>query len=313
MSQATSPSTVEELVDRIRNLHVNWRSGRPALYQPIALLWAIGRARRGEPRLTSWQDTERALRDLLQRHGTRGERGRPDYPIAALCGIHLWEAPGQIDAVPRAHGDAKLRQWFEEHQPTSGLPEPVYLLMNGSGYARTAVVNTILRSYFQDLDPRELLHDVGLPDSEITNDLDDSHDLVLASLTAQEQYSRLCHLVEESELEAGGRTRRMMSELVRLPAARKAVLVRSEGRCENPRCSGQPADVTDRGDPILEVDHVQDLALGGRDHPGYMVALCPNCHAIKTRGRTRDRLRETLWQIANEHHAEWRSKSSALE
>ena len=38
------------------------------------------------------------------------------------------------------------------------------------------------------------------------------------------------------------------------------------------------------GDPVLEVDHIHDLALGGPDDPAQMIALCPNCHAVKTRG-----------------------------
>jgi hypothetical protein len=36
--------------------------------------------------------------------------------------------------------------------------------------------------------------------------------------------------------------------------------------------------------PILDVDQLVDLALGGNDHPANIVALCPNCHACKTRG-----------------------------
>jgi hypothetical protein len=76
------------------------------------------------------------------------------------------------------------------------------------------------------------------------------------------------------------------------------VLVRSEGRGENPGCAGQPSDVTDSGGPILEVDHVRDIALGGAGKPRQMIALCPNCHAVKTRGRTREQLSQTLLATA---------------
>ncbi|MFI9614293.1 HNH endonuclease [Streptomyces sp. NPDC052023] len=81
------------------------------------------------------------------------------------------------------------------------------------------------------------------------------------------------------------------------------MLRRSQGRCENPHCTGQPADVTDRGQSITEVDHIIDLGLGGRDHPSQMVALCPNCHAVKTRGSSRESLRSSLLGIAAERHA----------
>ena len=40
------------------------------------------------------------------------------------------------------------------------------------------------------------------------------------------------------------------------------MLLRSEGHCENPRCTGEPQDITDAERPILDVDHIQDLAQG---------------------------------------------------
>jgi 5-methylcytosine-specific restriction protein A len=93
-------------------------------------------------------------------------------------------------------------------------------------------------------------------------------------------------------------------DILRLESARRAVLLRSEGHCESPRCTGEPQDITDAGHPILEVDHVQDLAKGGPDQPEQMIALCPNCHAIKTRGRTRERLRDELFTVARQRHEE---------
>jgi 5-methylcytosine-specific restriction protein A len=87
--------------------------------------------------------------------------------------------------------------------------------------------------------------------------------------------------------------------------ARRAVLLRSEGRCENPDCARPAPDVTDRGDPILEVDHVERIADGGRDHPTQMIALCPNCHAVKTRGRSRHQLTQSLLRAAQHRHDRW--------
>jgi 5-methylcytosine-specific restriction protein A len=88
----------------------------------------------------------------------------------------------------------------------------------------------------------------------------------------------------------------------RSAAARRAVLIRSGGRCESSRCTGMPAEPGRRGHPILDVDHIQDLARGGEDHPRNMVALCPNCHACKTRGRNAARWRQELTQAAAQAH-----------
>ena len=95
---------------------------------------------------------------------------------------------------------------------------------------------------------------------------------------------------------------RISVDILRLESARRAVLLRSEGHCESPHCTGEPQDITDAGHPILEVDHIQDLAKGGPDHPEQMIALCPNCHAVKTRGRTRERLRYELLTVARQRH-----------
>jgi 5-methylcytosine-specific restriction enzyme A len=56
-------------------------------------------------------------------------------------------------------------------------------------------------------------------------------------------------------------------DVLRLESARRAVLLRSEGHCESPGCTGEPRDITDAGHAIVEVDHIQDLAKGGPDHP----------------------------------------------
>ncbi|WP_148311429.1 HNH endonuclease signature motif containing protein [Amycolatopsis japonica] len=85
-------------------------------------------------------------------------------------------------------------------------------------------------------------------------------------------------------------------------AVRDAVLVRADGDCENDRCTGMPFDTAPGGKAILEVDHVDDLALSGLDHPSVMIALCPNCHAAKTRGANRAAIKRRFRDRAAELH-----------
>ncbi|MFE5731633.1 HNH endonuclease [Streptomyces sp. NPDC056528] len=115
------------------------------------------------------------------------------------------------------------------------------------------------------------------------------------------RYRELIARVEHNEV-PGQRTQRTTSVPVRRESAREAVLDRCGGRCENPGCSGMPSDVTDAGKPILEVDHIRPIAEEGRDHPEQMVALCPNCHAVKTRGSTRHEFQQTLFKVARTAH-----------
>jgi 5-methylcytosine-specific restriction enzyme A len=132
-------------------------------------------------------------------------------------------------------------------------------------------------------------------------------------LSNHERYRRLAQAARRT---ASRRTQRSKTATVerylRSPAAREAVLLRSEDSCENDRCLGHPIERTDTGMAILEVDHVNDLGHGGDDTPETMIALCPNCHALKTRGRGRVELRRRLLQIARSRHKHFMQDQEAL-
>ncbi|ACZ90493.1 HNH endonuclease signature motif containing protein [Streptosporangium roseum] len=125
------------------------------------------------------------------------------------------------------------------------------------------------------------------------------------------EYRYLCEQAEEHE--KYGFVQRLRGDLphrrARSTPAKRAVLLRCKGACENPDCEnpGRPSDTSVGGGPILDVDHIDDHAKGGRDYPELMIALCPNCHAVKTRGRSRDVLRERLREVARERHLAWQS------
>ncbi len=298
-----SPSlTISTLLDSLARLR-RYRSptGRSALYQPLTLAWAIGRAHRGLDRITPWTETENALGAFLERHG---EYPRPHYPLAALYHAGLWEIDGPRP-VPPAHGNAPVR-WFTEHRPQSGLASPFYNLVRYSGEARVAAVEAIVDKYLAeaDTDWDAILTDAGLADAEIADDQAPvATGITLPASPMEEEYRRLCGIADRMrEREAKLRRARVTFDLMRSQSARRAVLRRSGGHCENPGCAGDPQDITDAGLPILEVDHIHDLALGGPDHPEQMIALCPNCHAIKTRGRTREKLRQELLTAAQQRH-----------
>ncbi len=69
----------------------------------------------------------------------------------------------------------------------------------------------------------------------------------------------------------GRRIVRTRSEAVRVYVQRRA-----NGRCEG---CGSPAPFqTVEARPYLEPHHIRRLSDGGPDHPGWVIALCPNCH-----------------------------------
>ncbi|MEV5704509.1 HNH endonuclease signature motif containing protein [Actinoallomurus sp. NPDC052274] len=305
--------TADEIAATIGDLRPASASGKPMLKQAVVLLWAIGRARVGHDRLLGWADTVAALTPLLQTHRRNGEsrHGRPDYPIAALFHAGLWELPGHTD-VPRAHGST-VWTWFTEQAPEGGLPESVYALARRSGTARVRMIDAITSRFFEDFDESGFLTAVGLYDEDVATDEappsgDSDQETVSGSIRAASEfdYARLCELVARREKRTYGQRRtRIANDPIRISAAREAVLLRSRGQCENPGCCRPAPDLNDLGRPLLEVDHIVGLADRGRDHPEQMIALCPNCHRVKTSGRTRHELITVLARTAKERHDQW--------
>ena len=289
--------TAGRLVSLLTKLNVYRSGGLPALYQPITLLWAFARAGRREPRLVSWEETQRHVAELIKRYGRPAEGDRVYYPVAALYRAGLWELDTDSGALPNAHGSSVPQRWFDEHQPRSGLIKPAYELVRDSAEARAAAVRALTETYFVAADPAALLIELGLSGPHA----DSPAEAALSARAAE--YRQLCDRADVFWIgKDSTRASRTSADPIRSAAARRAVLLRSEGSCENPGCAGDIQDLTDGGDPILEIDHIHDLALGGPDNPVQMIALCPNCHRIKTLGRTREQLREVLFVVAKQRH-----------
>jgi hypothetical protein len=69
-------------------------------------------------------------------------------------------------------------------------------------------------------------------------------------------------------------------------ATRRAVLAEAGYRCAVPTC---------RTILALDLHHIEDLQDGGGDEVSNLIALCPTCHALYTRGTiTRDAIQ--LWK-----------------
>ena len=119
----------------------------------------------------------------------------------------------------------------------------------------------------------------------------------------EDAYRRLNEAAEKRAAERAARKKQSrVDRFMRHSGARAAVIRRSGGNCESPECAGHPKELTSKGEPILQVDHIHDLAKGGDDLPKNMIALCPNCHALKTLGVDRERLRRVLRRTAQQHH-----------
>lgn len=154
---------VEELCAAVEALRVDHSTGLPARHQPITLLWGLGRAAIGHPRLLPWTDARPELRRLLSKYGRPGSTPSPEYPFVALSRSPLWELDGVTGEVPQARG-SKLRQWLTAQNPRGGLRDDVYTTMAADSAARQRVVDALLLRFFDGEDPSGLLQDCRLAD-----------------------------------------------------------------------------------------------------------------------------------------------------
>jgi 5-methylcytosine-specific restriction protein A len=112
-----------------------------------------------------------------------------------------------------------------------------------------AAVLALTQTYFADADPTALLTELGLSGPRTGSPAE-------AAFSARAaEYRRLCDRVDVFWAGRGSaRASRTSDAPVRSADARQAVLLRSDGRCENPGCTGDIQDLTDSGDPILEIE-----------------------------------------------------------
>lgn len=112
-------------------------------------------------------------------------------------------------------------------------------------------------------------------------------------LTANLTLSELRSIALESIAENASSEEKLVNVRVRAEAVRRYALKRANGVCEGCKSS---APFKAKNGPFLEVHHVFRIADGGPDHPGKVVALCPNCHRRAHYALDADAFNESLIQ-----------------
>jgi 5-methylcytosine-specific restriction protein A len=179
MSEITAGPDVD-VAAMVAELRPGTSAGGPRRHQAIVLLWALGRARRREPRLVRWSAARDVLADLLARFGGEKDQPTPEYPFVALARTGWWDLADAGTAPPPAHG-SRPRTWLAANNPRGGLAMSVHLRMTEDDVERNRVVQALLDRFFAGQPTTDLLTAVGLEAIASTTRLDWTWDeLVLA-------------------------------------------------------------------------------------------------------------------------------------
>ena len=163
--------TRQRLLDAIDALRPWTRGHTRAPHKPLTLLWALGRVRRGEPRLASYtQDADKPIGDLLREFGPPRKVLHPENPFWHLQSEGeggLWQVTADEPLVLPA-GRSPTRRDLHKHGARAGLSKPLHDRLRRDPELLREAADRILFGHFP-----ESLHDairdqVGLPRDAMT-------------------------------------------------------------------------------------------------------------------------------------------------
>ena len=153
--------TRQRLLKALERLNVWRRGGDRAPHKPLLLLWTLGRVRRGDGRLASYErDAEEPLKKLLTDFGPRRKVLHPENPFWHLQTDDLWEVDAALSFAP---GRGPTRSDLVRHDVSGGLSEPLYKLLQRDSELLRAATDLLLFGHFPESMHDAIREQVGLP------------------------------------------------------------------------------------------------------------------------------------------------------
>lgn len=150
-----------DFLGRVERLNV-WVSGdQRAPHKPLLLLLALGRLRRGEGRLASFEEIRDPLTDLLRRFGPPRKALHPINPFQRLANDGVWEVPDADSVDTTDSDDFKLSDVIRRNME-AGLPDPDYRLLLGKPELVEQTAQLLLDGHFPESLHDEIREAVGL-------------------------------------------------------------------------------------------------------------------------------------------------------
>lgn len=140
-----------------------WKRGdERAPHKPLLLLYALGRASRGEPRWIPYADVDRDLRDLLIEFGPSRRSHHPEYPFWRLQNDALWELQGAEQLESRKGKDDAKKSELLKHHVQGALPEPIFEAVQHNPRLLASLAQGLLDAHFPSTFHEDILREMGL-------------------------------------------------------------------------------------------------------------------------------------------------------
>lgn len=155
----TSTLDPQEAVDRegllasLREIRPETHEGHRAPYQFLVLLWAISRAKRGQPRVTPYLDVKHELADMLLPFRIADSAPNPANPWYALQGSNWWKI---FPPIPTNYKEV------DDLNTIAGLKQPIYNLVATDPHWAAQAIETITALIEDNPDLQDLIVRLGL-------------------------------------------------------------------------------------------------------------------------------------------------------
>lgn len=155
------PAASEELLGRYRSIRPATAAGgqrRPN--KPLTLLWALGRAEAGAPRLISFADAEGPLTGLLQQFAP----GQTDPYLAFwhLQSDRVWEVVAADGMLRYAPGRSRPTKGSMRVSAAGGLPADDHLLLRATPELLAEAAQVVLSEFFPETLHQPIADAVGV-------------------------------------------------------------------------------------------------------------------------------------------------------
>ena len=144
-----------------KKLKVWKQHGQRAPHKPLLALWAIGRGKKGLPRLTPFRKVDDEVGKLIRTFLPRRAQIRVEYPFWRLRNDGVWEIIGGANVRETQAGDPYRRD-LVKHDVLGGFTEAIYNALRDDPFLAVEIAHSLARVHFPTTPPERVLEATGV-------------------------------------------------------------------------------------------------------------------------------------------------------
>ena len=152
---------VADIRQLFKKLKVWKRHGQRAPHKPLMVLWAIGRCKKGLPRLTHFRRVEDEVRQLIHTLGLPHADMRVEYPFWRLRNDRVWEIIGSANIRETQAGDP-FRRDLVRFDVRGGFTEAIYNVLRDDPLLADEIAQSVLRVHLLPMLQERVLEATGV-------------------------------------------------------------------------------------------------------------------------------------------------------